>query len=78
MAGTLTPAPATHQRRAIEPDGTVHAARYAGSRTTHTNDGEDQPQQVVFAPQINTGGTRLLGRSGDVNIQLGDRNRNKQ
>ncbi|MER0443209.1 hypothetical protein ABR738_01215 [Streptomyces sp. Edi4] len=33
---------------------------------------------VVFAPEINTGGTRLLGRSGDVNIQWGDHNRNKQ
>ncbi|MFI6063511.1 hypothetical protein [Streptomyces sp. NPDC051286] len=35
-------------------------------------------QPMVFAPQIDTGGTRLLGRSGDVNIQIGDRNRNKQ
>ncbi|MEU5838592.1 hypothetical protein ABZ820_33670 [Streptomyces diacarni] len=41
--------------------------------------GADQhTQPMVFAPQINTGGTRLCGRSGDVNIQLGDRNRNKQ
>ncbi|MFI8007945.1 hypothetical protein [Streptomyces sp. NPDC086010] len=37
-----------------------------------------QQQPMVFAPQIDTGGTRLLGRSGDVNIQLGDGNRNKQ
>ncbi|MFJ5142735.1 hypothetical protein [Streptomyces sp. NPDC088707] len=34
-------------------------------------------QTVVFAPQIDTGGTRLLGRSGDINIQFGDRNRNR-
>ncbi|MFD3567417.1 hypothetical protein [Streptomyces sp. NPDC058667] len=38
----------------------------------------DAGQTVVFAPQIDTGGPRLLGRSGDVNIQFGDRNRNKQ
>ncbi|ASY37058.1 MULTISPECIES: hypothetical protein [unclassified Streptomyces] len=35
-------------------------------------------QHIVFAPQIDTAGTRLLGRSGDVNIQFGDANRNKQ
>ncbi|MFB7552601.1 hypothetical protein [Streptomyces sp. NPDC056154] len=39
---------------------------------------DQQQQPMVFAPQIDTGGTRLLGRSGDVNIQFGDRNRNKQ
>jgi hypothetical protein len=33
---------------------------------------------VVFAPEISTGGTRLLGRSGDVNIQCGNSNRNTQ
>ncbi|OIJ95412.1 hypothetical protein [Streptomyces colonosanans] len=35
-------------------------------------------QTVVFAPQIDTSGTRLIGRGGDVNIQWGDSNRNKQ
>ncbi|MFC8263676.1 hypothetical protein ACFUNF_40270 [Streptomyces sp. NPDC057291] len=35
-------------------------------------------QPMVFAPRINTGGNRLIGRGGDVNIQVGDRNRNKQ
>jgi hypothetical protein len=36
------------------------------------------PQTIVLAPRIDTGRGRLLGRSGDVNIQVGDRNRNKQ
>ncbi|OEJ36337.1 hypothetical protein [Streptomyces agglomeratus] len=34
-------------------------------------------QTVVFAPQIDTGGNRLIGRAGDVNIQWGNGNRNK-
>jgi hypothetical protein len=37
-----------------------------------------EPSTVVFAPQIDTGGNRLIGRGGDVNIQWGDSNRNKQ
>ncbi|MEY9997442.1 hypothetical protein ABIE67_009561 [Streptomyces sp. V4I8] len=37
-----------------------------------------EPSTVVFAPQIDTGGNRLIGRGGDVNIQWGDGNRNKQ
>lgn len=40
--------------------------------------GTDAGQTVVFAPQIDTGGTRLLGRSGDVNIQWGHAHHNKQ
>ncbi|WP_432070868.1 hypothetical protein [Streptomyces sp. AA1529] len=44
----------------------------------HARPAHDVPQQVVFAPQIDTGGSRMWGRSGEVNIQLGDRNRNKQ
>ncbi|MGW2706916.1 hypothetical protein [Streptomyces sp. NPDC001340] len=43
-----------------------------------TGSGTDSGQTVIFAPQIDTGGNRLIGRSGDVNIQVGDRNRNKQ
>ncbi|MFH8558910.1 hypothetical protein ACH4FE_35710 [Streptomyces celluloflavus] len=54
------------------------ARRLFHHTTTSTTDGTDSEQTVVFAPQIDTGGTRLLGRSGDVNIQWGDRNRNKQ
>ncbi|MET8518198.1 hypothetical protein [Streptomyces sp. NPDC005077] len=49
----------------------------ASARRTDTATCADQ-QPMVFAPQIDTGGTRLLGRGGDVNIQIGDRNRNKQ
>ncbi|MFE9360337.1 hypothetical protein ACFYPB_40570 [Streptomyces olivaceoviridis] len=45
---------------------------------TETGTAAEAGQTVVFAPHIDTGGTRLLGRSGDVNIQFGDRNRNKQ
>ncbi|CAM5523780.1 MULTISPECIES: hypothetical protein [Streptomyces] len=40
--------------------------------------GTDAGQTLVFAPQIDTGGTRLLGRGGDVNIQWGHGNHNKQ
>lgn len=40
--------------------------------------GTDSGQTVIFAPQVDTGGNRLIGRSGDVNIQVGDQNRNKQ
>lgn len=40
--------------------------------------GPEAGQTVIFAPQIDTGGNRLIGRAGDVNIQIGDRNRNKQ
>lgn len=48
--------------------------------TTRRTDTATPPEQqpMVFAPQIDTGGTRVFGRSGDVNIQFGDRNRNKQ
>lgn len=38
----------------------------------------DPGQTVVFAPHIDTGGTRILGRGGDISIQIGDRNRTKQ
>ncbi|MFB7076503.1 hypothetical protein [Streptomyces sp. NPDC056308] len=44
--------------------------------STHSSSSEQQP--IVFAPQIDTGGTRLIGRGGDVNIQWGNGNRNKQ
>lgn len=37
-----------------------------------------EPSTVVFSPQIDTGGNRIIGRGGDVNIQWGDGNRNKQ
>ncbi|MFF3358190.1 hypothetical protein ACFYWN_37540 [Streptomyces sp. NPDC002917] len=50
----------------------------ASARRTDTATAPAEQQPMVFAPQIDTGGTRLLGRSGDVNIQIGDRNRNKQ
>ncbi|MCX4598326.1 hypothetical protein OG819_55300 [Streptomyces sp. NBC_01549] len=43
-----------------------------------TGSGTDSGQTVIFAPQIDTGGNRIVGRGGDVNIQWGDRNRNKQ
>ncbi|WP_030888269.1 hypothetical protein [Streptomyces sp. NRRL S-1868] len=49
----------------------------AASSSTPPEDNTAQ-QPMVFAPQIHTGGTRLLGRSGDVSIQLGDHNHNKQ
>ncbi|MBO8189223.1 hypothetical protein [Streptomyces spirodelae] len=61
--------------------GAPFVARTLFGRGDHTDasaHGPAQPQPLVFAPQIDTGGTRLLGRSGDVNIQVGDRNRNKQ
>ncbi|MGX9923519.1 hypothetical protein ACWIG4_27135 [Streptomyces sp. NPDC002248] len=48
------------------------------SADTATPAGHRAEQHIVFAPQIDTAGTRLLGRSGDVNIQFGDANRNKQ
>lgn len=51
------------------------AARHAGE---DTGPGTDSGQTVIFAPQIDTGGNRLIGSSGDVNIQWGDGNRNKQ
>ncbi|MEV0888870.1 hypothetical protein AB0J03_34350 [Streptomyces microflavus] len=51
---------------------------FAATRRTDTATPAADQQPVVFAPHIDTGGTRLLGRSGDVNIQIGDRNRNKQ
>ena len=51
---------------------------FASARDADTASTPAQQQPMVFAPQIDTGGTRLLGRSGDVNIQIGDRNRNKQ
>ncbi|MFD4756378.1 hypothetical protein [Streptomyces sp. NPDC058426] len=50
----------------------------------HTGDTPSSPdaapaeQHIVFAPQIDTGGNRLIGRAGDVNIQWGHANRNKQ
>ncbi|WP_331755881.1 hypothetical protein [Streptomyces sp. NBC_01643] len=50
----------------------------ASARRTDTPTTPAELQPMVFAPQIDTGGTRLLGRSGDVNIQIGDRNCNKQ
>ncbi|WP_331732368.1 hypothetical protein [Streptomyces sp. NBC_00989] len=40
--------------------------------------GGHSEQHIVIAPQIDTGGNRLIGRSGDVNFQFGDGNRNKQ
>lgn len=39
--------------------------------------GTEYPQQTVVVTVEGTGGTRLLGRSGDVNVQLGDRARYK-
>ncbi|MGO4634977.1 hypothetical protein AB4225_29220 [Streptomyces sp. 2RAF24] len=53
------------------------AARGLGTNPSATT-GTDATQTVVFAPHIDSGGTRFLGRSGDINIQFGDRNRNKQ
>ncbi|WP_314223609.1 hypothetical protein [Streptomyces zaehneri] len=50
-------------------------AAYAGG---DTGSGTDSGQTVIFAPQIDTGGNRVIGRGGDVNIQWGDGNRNKQ
>ncbi|MBC9730157.1 hypothetical protein [Streptomyces sp. TRM68367] len=50
------------------------AAGHTGSDHSSTS----EPSTVVFAPQIDTGGNRLIGRGGDVNIQWGDGNRNKQ
>ncbi|MFM9812807.1 hypothetical protein ACKI16_30370 [Streptomyces scabiei] len=50
------------------------AAAHASGDTGSTDNG----QTVIFAPHIDTGGNRLIGRSGDVNIQVGDHNRNKQ
>ncbi|MGW0669783.1 hypothetical protein [Streptomyces sp. NPDC002746] len=61
--------------------GTGLTGRYllaSARRADTTAPTADQQQPMVFAPQIDTGGTRLLGRSGDVNIQFGDHNRNKQ
>ncbi|MGW2826371.1 hypothetical protein ACWC24_36110 [Streptomyces sp. NPDC001443] len=57
--------------RALFAKATAHMGGDTGS-------GTDSGQTVIFAPQIDTGGNRLIGRSGDVNIQVGDRNRNKQ
>jgi membrane protein implicated in regulation of membrane protease activity len=51
------------------------AAAHAGG---DTGSGTDSGQTVIFAPQIDSGGNRLIGRGGDVNIQWGDGNRNKQ
>ncbi|MDP9954280.1 MULTISPECIES: hypothetical protein [Streptomyces] len=51
---------------------------FAGARRTDTATPAASQQPMVFAPQIDTGGTRVFGRSGDINIQFGDRNRNKQ
>jgi len=63
----------------------LFGARIFARHHFHTADGESatsrtgaREEPFIFAPQIDAGGTRLLGRSGDVNIQLGDRNRNKQ
>ncbi|GAB1331702.1 hypothetical protein [Streptomyces sennicomposti] len=53
-------------------------AKAAAHTSGDTGPGTDNGQTVIFAPQIDTGGNRLIGRSGDVNIQWGDRNRNKQ
>jgi hypothetical protein len=39
---------------------------------------QGSPQTIVLAPRFDTGRGRLLGRSGDVSIQVGARNRNKQ
>ncbi|MFM9681681.1 hypothetical protein [Streptomyces brasiliscabiei] len=52
-------------------------AKVAGHTGSDHGTGSE-PSTVVFAPQIDTGGNRLIGRGGDVNIQWGDGNRNKQ
>ncbi|GAA0454344.1 hypothetical protein [Streptomyces olivaceiscleroticus] len=62
--------------------GVVAGGRFLFAKTPGS-EGADRAdrayeQPMVFAPQIDTSGGRLLGRGGDVNIQLGDRNRNKQ
>lgn len=63
--------------------GAVAVARFLFAKAAahadgDTGSGTDNGQTVIFAPQIDTGGNRFIGRSGDVNFQWGDRNRNKQ
>ncbi|MGW7463831.1 hypothetical protein ACWGJT_03785 [Streptomyces xantholiticus] len=53
-------------------------AKASAHTATRDSRATGSTQTIVFAPQIDTGGTRLLGRSGDVNIQVGNRHRNKQ
>ncbi|MFE2943398.1 hypothetical protein ACFXKG_30745 [Streptomyces sp. NPDC059255] len=58
--------------------GAFTVARSLLAKAAAHSDTTPTKPPVVFAPQINTAGTRLIGRGGDVNIQWGDNNRNKQ
>ncbi|MEW1724290.1 hypothetical protein [Streptomyces sp. NPDC093109] len=60
--------------------GALTVARALFHKNPEPDSGTDTLSEpvVLFAPQIDTGGTRLIGRGGNVNIQIGDHNRNKQ
>ncbi|MFD8078183.1 hypothetical protein ACFV3E_36650 [Streptomyces sp. NPDC059718] len=61
--------------------GSVFAARRMSAKSTGSprRDREVEVRQtIIIAPTVDSGGTRLFGRAGDVNVQVGDRNRNNQ